>query len=223
MAKGITSSLRCNDQIRLPRIRVIDQNNEQLGIIETVEAMRLARDAGLDLVEVAPNERPPVCRIMDYGKYKYQQKKKQKKHHEQQLKEVRIRPKTDAHDREIKVNRAIKFLAKGDKVQFTMVFRGRERANREYALSIFRGILTELGELVKIDRHPAMDGRNMTALVSPIKAAFDKALADGKTGKLQQILDKPDAPDEPDEPDDQEDHENAADHGGEQSASPSAT
>ncbi len=111
---------------------------------------------------------------MDYGKWKYSQKKKHKKHHEQQLKQVRIRPKTDDFDREIKVNRAIRFLKKGDKVQFTMVFRGRERAHRDLGVSILSAIARKLGELVKLERPPSMDGRNMIMIVSPIKAALDK-------------------------------------------------
>ena len=159
--------------------------------------MRRARETGLDLVEVAPNERPPVCRIMDYGKWKYAQKKNVKRHHEQQLKEVRMRPKTDLHDRQIKVKHAIEFLREGDKVQFKMVFRGRERAHREIGFETFNSIITELGEFVKVERPPAMDGRDMIMILSPNKAALDKAYppkvepkpkeksGDGKRGGLE--------------------------------------
>ncbi len=133
----------------------------------------MAREAGLDLVEVSPTVRPPVCRIIDYGKWKYQQKKNQKKTHEQQLKEVRLRPRTDDNDRSIKVNRAIRFFSKGDKVQFTMLFRGRERAHRDIAYAIFNGILEELKAKVKVDRPPSMDGKNMIMVLSPMKGAFD--------------------------------------------------
>ncbi len=130
----------------------------------------MAREANLDLVEVAPKERPVVCRIMDYGKWKYSQKKRHKKHHhEQQLKEVRIRPKTDDNDRQIKVNRAIRFLKKGDKVQFTMVFRGRERAHREIGVAILMGLAKDMGDLIKLERPPSMDGRNMVMIVAPNK------------------------------------------------------
>lgn len=174
MAKTIGSNLRANEQIRITPVRVINEANEQLGIMENYEALRMARELGLDLVEVQPNDRPPVCRIMDYGKFKYKQKKNVRKHHEQQLKEVRIRPKTDDHDRGIKINNAIKFLSKGDKVQFTMVFRGRERAHREIGFAIFNGIVSELGDLVKVERPPMMDGRNMIVIVSPNKSALDK-------------------------------------------------
>jgi translation initiation factor IF-3 len=152
---------------------VIDQHQTQLGIIPVSEAMNLAREAGLDLVEVSPNERPPVCRIMDYGKFKYERKKRQKNAaaaHVVILKEIRLRPKTDPHDREVKMRRARGFLEDGSKVQFTMLFRGRERVHREIAIEIFRGILDELGETVKVERHPAMEGRRMTMVVAPIKA-----------------------------------------------------
>jgi len=166
----IAQNLRCNEQIRLSPIRLIDENNGQVGVISTDEALRRAREAGLDLVEVAPTERPPVCRIMDYGKWKYQQKKKHKTHHrEQQLKEVRLSPKTDDHDKEIKVNRAREFLAQGDKVQFTMIFRGRERFHQDRGLAIFRTIVESFGEMAKIERPPKMEGRRMTMVLAPDK------------------------------------------------------
>jgi translation initiation factor IF-3 len=172
----IAQNLRCNEQIRLSPIRLIDENNGQVGVISTDEALRRAREAGLDLVEVAPTERPPVCRIMDYGKWKYQQKKKHKTHHrEQQLKEVRLSPKTDDHDKGIKVNRARDFLGQGDKVQFTMVFRGRERFHQDRGLTIFREILEDLGETAKVERPPKMEGRRMTMVLSPDKPAAKPA------------------------------------------------
>lgn len=117
-------------------------------------------------------EKPPVCKIMDYGKHKYEQKKRQKQAaqaHTVSLKEIRIRPKTDAHDREIKVKHAREFLEEGHKVQFTMLFRGRERFHRELAADIFGGILQEFGDTVKVERMPAMDGRRMTMIVAPVK------------------------------------------------------
>jgi translation initiation factor IF-3 len=117
-------------------------------------------------------EKPPVCRIMDYGKYKYERKKRQKQSaqaHTVTLKEIRIRPKTDTHDREIKVKHAKEFLEQGHKVQFTMLFRGRERFHRERAGDLFNAILEELDDTVKIERSPAMDGRRMTMVVSPVK------------------------------------------------------
>ena len=134
--------------------------------------MKLAREAGMDLVEVAPTERPPVCRIMDYGKWKYTQKKKKQKGkhgHEVQIKEVRIRPKTDPHDKAIKVNRAIRFLGEGNKVQFTMLFRGRERFHVTIGMDILNGIASELEVQAKVERFPKMEGRRMTMLLAPNK------------------------------------------------------
>ena len=187
MAKGTTSTYRANEQIRIPQVRLIDEHNNQIGIVETFEAMRRAREAGMDLVEVARNERPPVCRIMDYGRFKYHMKKKVRKHHEQQLKEVRMRPKTDQNDRAIKMNRALKFLTKGNKVQFTMQFRGRERAHRDVAVAIFRGVIEELGELVKVERPPGMDGRHMIMILAPNKPAFTKFAEAGKKLTLEEL------------------------------------
>jgi translation initiation factor IF-3 len=180
LVKPINQNLRCNEQIRVSPVRLIGENNEQLGIVPNVEALRMAREAGVDLVEVAPNVRPPVCRLMNYGKWKYTQKKHiKKKHHEPQLKEVRLRPKTDTHDRQIKVRQALKFLAKGDKVQFTMVFRGRERMHRDLAIEILHSVLQELGPRVKVERPPTMDGRHMVMVISPLKGAFDDVPVDG--------------------------------------------
>jgi translation initiation factor IF-3 len=153
-------------------VLVIGADNTKLGVVPTDEAIRMAYDAGMDLVEVAPQERPPVCRIMDYGKWKYHQKKKQKKRgHEQQLKELRLRPKTDTNDRNIKMARARQFLSEGDKVQFTMIFRGRERFHQELGLGAFWEITQELAELAKVERPPKMEGRRMTMILAPLKAA----------------------------------------------------
>ncbi len=166
----ITKALRVNEQIRITPIRVIDHEQRQLGVIPTHEAMTLARENGLDLVEVSPQERPPVCRIMDYGKYKYERKKRQKvaaAGHVVELKEIRIRPKTDTHDREVKLKHAREFLAEGHKVQFTMLFKGRERAHRDVAQEIFDSIIRNLGENIRLERAAAMDGRRMTMIVAP--------------------------------------------------------
>ena len=154
-------------------MRVINQHQEQLGVIPTHEALALAREAGLDLVEVSPTENPPVCRIMDYGKHLYEKKKRQKTAaaaHTVQLKEIRLRPKTDPHDRSIKVGHAQGFLTEGHKVQFTMLFKGRERFHKQVANDIFQAIVTELGEAAKVERPPMMDGRRMVMIVVPSKA-----------------------------------------------------
>jgi len=139
--------------------------------LSTSEALQMARERGLDLVEVSPNDKPPVCRIMDFGKHKYDQKKKQKQHHaaEQVLKEIRLRPKTDDHDREIKLSRAQKFLKSGHKVQFTMLFRGRERSHKELAFDTFNGIVASFNETAKVERPARMDGRRMTMVLAPLK------------------------------------------------------
>jgi translation initiation factor IF-3 len=163
-----------NEQIRITPIRVINHNQEQLGVIPTHEALAMARENGLDLVEVSPTERPPVCRIMDYGKFKYERKKRQKiaaAGHTIQLKEIRLRPKTDAHDRSIKVNHARAFLAEGHKVQFTMLFRGRERVHKEMATEAFNQIVADLGETGRLERPPLMEGRRMTMIMCAGKAS----------------------------------------------------
>ncbi|MCP4593342.1 MAG: translation initiation factor IF-3 [bacterium] len=162
-----------NEQVRISPIRLIDHEGEQRGVLPTDEARSMARDLGMDLVEISPTERPPVCRIMDYGKFKYDQKKKQKQRtsHIAVLKEVRMRPKTDTHDRDIKMNRAVRFLDEGSKVQFTMLFRGRERAHQEVGLAIFKGIVEELGEQVKVERAPRLEGRRLTMVLAPVKLA----------------------------------------------------
>jgi translation initiation factor IF-3 len=163
--------LRLNEQIRVSPVRLIDAENEQRGIVSTEEAQRIARESGMDLVEVAPLEKPPVCRVMDYGKFKYQQKKKLKVRpaHEVHLKEIRLRPKTDDNDRKIKLARAIRFLGEGHKVQFTMLFRGRERANPGVGREVFDSIVERLGEDVKIERAPRMEGSRMIMVLSPVK------------------------------------------------------
>jgi translation initiation factor IF-3 len=155
----------------LPSIRLIDENNEQVGVIPTAEALRRAREVGLDLVEVAPTERPPVCRIMDFGKFKYSQnqKKKKQKHHQQKLKEIVLHPDTGEHDRAIKVNQAIGFLDKGDKVQFTMIFRGRERFHKELGFDIFKLILEQVGEKGKVERPARIEGQRMVMIMMSSK------------------------------------------------------
>ncbi|MFH0981503.1 MAG: translation initiation factor IF-3 [Planctomycetota bacterium] len=164
--------LRLNDQIRISPVRLIDHEGAQRGVVSTAEAKTLARELGLDLVEISPTEHPPVCRIMDYGKYKYDQKKKQKQRttHIAVSKEVRLRPKTDPHDRDIKIKRAVGFLQEGSKVQFTMLFKGRERAHQDMGLEVFREIVAGLGDEVRIERPPHLEGRRLTMVLAPVKA-----------------------------------------------------
>ena len=182
------SNLRINEQIRITPIRLIDHEAQQRGVIQTAEALQIARDAGLDLVEISPNERPPVCKIMDYGKHKYLLSKKHKqKHHEQKMKEVRIRPKTDPHDRKIKLDKARDFLSHGDRVQFTMMFRGRERFHQDIGQEAFNEIITALTDVGKVENMGRLIGRRMTMVLVPLKvpthAPKPKPKPDAKDGK----------------------------------------
>ncbi len=150
-------------------VRVVGPEGDQLGIISTEEALTQALEAGLDLVEVAPNEEPPVCRIMDFGKYKYQQKKRQHKSHSHQgkNKEIRLRPKIGKHDFDFKVNRARHFLAQNDKVIFSVVFRGRENAHVEEGFKLIRTVVTELEDVAKVEQNASMHGRRIVAILAP--------------------------------------------------------
>ena len=143
-----------------------------LGIIPTEEAMRLAGEAGLDLVEVAPNVKPPVCRIMDYGKFKYGQQKKKKesqKTHQVQLKEIRLRPKTGKHDIDFKVERARTFLKQKDKVKINVLFRGRENAHHDRGREMLDEIIAELQDIAKVEKPPGMEsGRAMSTILAPL-------------------------------------------------------
>ena len=165
--------MRINTRIRAETVRLIDESNNQVGIVKRDEAIDRAREAGLDLVEVAPTSDPPVCRIMDYGKWLYQQKRRlresHKKHqyHAGTLKEIRLRPETEKHDLDIKVNHAREFLEKGHKVQFTLLFRGRQMLHKERGYEMLEQIAESLQELAKIERPGRMSGRRMTLLLVP--------------------------------------------------------
>ena len=160
--------LRINDQIRISPVRLIGVNGEQLGVVPTAQAMDLAREAQLDLVEVAPNERPPVCKILDYGKFRYQQSQKTKvKVHQQKLKEIRVRPKTGDHDVVTKINQAKKFLEHKDKVLVNVQFRGRELQHIEEGRRVIDAILEQLAEFCKVEQAPRMEGKRMTAMLAP--------------------------------------------------------
>jgi translation initiation factor IF-3 len=157
--------------IKISPLRVIGENGEQLGIIERDVALRMATDAGLDLVEVAANVRPPVCRIMDFGKFKYRQAKKthKGKSHEVKLKEIRIRPKTEAHDRDTKIRQARQFLEAGDKVMVNMLFRGREAAHTDFATQNLQAFVEQLAEVSTVERGPVREGRRMMLILIPKK------------------------------------------------------
>lgn len=161
--------MRVNEQIRISPLRVVDAEGQQLGILTREAALSAARQAGLDLVEVAPTERPPVCRIMDYGKFKYEQKKKvakQKTHHVQ-TKEIRVRPKTGDHDIMVKVHHAREFLQHKNKVLVKVEFRGREMAHIEQGRAVMASVLKQLEDMARIEKPPSMEGRRLTALLAP--------------------------------------------------------
>ena len=168
-----TKRLRVNELVlsHTDQVRLINESSEQVGIVDSAEALALARTAGMDLVEVAPTSAPPVCRIMDFGKWMYDQKKREHKsrvkQHHVVLKEVRLRPGIEEHDREFKLKKAREFLTKGNKVQFTMLFRGRQMAHLDMAMELMRELAATLEDVGKIETHPSRQGRRMTMLLCP--------------------------------------------------------
>jgi translation initiation factor IF-3 len=159
---------RINDHIKVTPVRVIAEDGTQLGIIPTEDALAKAREAGFDLVEVAPDATPPVCKIMDYGKYKYEKKKKTHQHsHATKTKEIRLRPKTGEHDIDFKVKQAIGFLKHKDKVQVSVLFRGREMAHIEEGQKVMEGVIEKLAEFGKVEAPPQRTGRRMMCTISP--------------------------------------------------------
>jgi translation initiation factor IF-3 len=179
---------RVNHRIRVPRVLVIDEAGNKLGEFLTPDAFNLARERGLDLVEVAPDARPPVCRIIDYGRMKYEKKKKDasaKRNQSQvQLKEIKIRPKTDGHDFNVKLNHARRFLEDGNKVKVVVRFRGREHAHKNIGVKRCRELHQALGELAVIELQPRMDGAMMVMIMAPNKRFLDaKAKAEAEAEK----------------------------------------
>ena len=163
-------SQRVNEQIRISPIRLIGAGGEQVGVIPTSQAMEMAREANLDLVEVASDARPPVCKIMDFGKFKFLQKQKAKektKTHQQKLKEIRLRPKTDEHDVETKINQARRFLEHRDKVLIYVVYKGRELQHIEEGKRVIAQMLEKLVDLAKVEKAPGMEGKRMSAMLAP--------------------------------------------------------
>lgn len=165
--------MRINGGIRAETVRLVDELNNQVGVVERYIAMGKARDAGLDLVEVAPMSDPPVCRIMDYGKWVYEQKRKvregrkKSQHHVATLKEVRLRPETDQHDLEIKVNHAREFIEKGHKVQFTMLLRGRQMLHQDRVREVFDHICKTMEDVAKVDRSARSTYKRVILLLAP--------------------------------------------------------
>ena len=176
---------RVNDRIRVPQVRLIDENGGQVGVMDTNEALRYAQGKDLDLVEVAPEAKPPVCRVLDYSKYKYEQaqKVKQARKHQQQInvREIKVRPKIAAHDYATKKGHVERFLRARDKVKVTIMFRGREVTHPERGVALLDRLAEELTELAQVEQRPNLDGRNMTMILGPSKAVLAGEFDDGAT------------------------------------------
>jgi translation initiation factor IF-3 len=167
---------RINERIRVPEVRLIDETGKQVGVMKTDEALRYAQQRDLDLVEVAPEARPPVCRVLDYSKYKYEQAQKQKaaRKHQQQInvREIKFRPKIAEHDYATKKGHVERFLRHKDKVKVTIMFRGREVTHPERGTMILDRLADDLGDLAVVEQRPIQDGRNMTMMLGPSKAVL---------------------------------------------------
>jgi len=162
---------RVNDEIAVMRVRLVDERGNMVGIVGRNEALNMASDVGLDLVEIAPNADPPVCKILDFGKYKYEEKKKKNEARKKQkiieVKEIKLRPSIDDHDYDVKMRSMVKFIEEGDKVKVTMRFRGRELAHQELGMDVLVRVKDDLDEIAKVEQMPRMEGRQMTMVVSP--------------------------------------------------------
>ena len=171
----ISSEQRINDRIRVPEVRLVGPNGEQVGIVRIEDALRLAQEADLDLVEVAPQARPPVCRLMDYGKFKYESAQKARESRRNQqltvIKEQKLRPKIDTHDYETKKRNVVRFLEHGNKVKVTIMFRGREQSRPELGFRLLQRLADDIQELGFVESSPKQDGRNMVMVVAPHKSA----------------------------------------------------
>ena len=172
------NEFRVNESIRVPEVRLIGPTGDNVGVVATREALRMAREADLDLVEVAPNAAPPVCRIMDFGKFLYEREKKEREARKAQtkieMKEIRLRPKTNEHHRGFKVDDARRWLLRGNKVRVTIRFRGREMDYPEIALEDLKEIAQDLADVSTIEQPPMMEGRTMMVVLAPIKQKKEK-------------------------------------------------
>ena len=167
----ISKDMRINEEIRGKEVRLISSEQEQLGIVPVRDALRMAQEQELDLVEIAPNAKPPVCRIMDFGKYKYEQSKREKEARKKQkiisVKEVKVRPNIEDHDLDVKTKNALKFLTEGDKVKVTLMFRGREMAHAELGKQLLKRVAEATEEVATVERQPKVEGRNMIMILAP--------------------------------------------------------
>ena len=173
-ATPINERTRVNQQIRISPVRVVDPQGEQIGILPIERALEIAEEQGLDLVEVAPLARPPVCRIMDYGKFRYDEQRKareaRKKQHQVQLKEVKMRPGIEDHDFDFKLRHARRFLEEGNKVKITMMFRGRQMAHPELGREVLDRVVQEVADVGKVESNPTMEARSMTMVLAPLRS-----------------------------------------------------
>ena len=162
---------RINDRIRAPEIRLIGADGENVGVVTPARALQMAEEAGLDLVEISPTAVPPVCKIMDFGKFKYETQKREAEARKKQkiieIKEIKFRPGTDTHDYDVKMRSVLKFLGEGDKVKVTLRFRGREMAHQELGLELLNRVAADVGEAGKIESMPKLEGRQMVMMVAP--------------------------------------------------------
>ena len=162
-----------NDRIRAPEIRLIGPDGENVGVVSPARGMELAEAAGLDLVEISPNATPPVCKVMDFGKFKYETQKREaearKKQKVIEVKEIKFRPNTDTHDYEVKMRNVVKFLTNGDKVKVTLRFRGREMAHQNLGRELLERVAEDVKEIGKIENMPKMEGRQMIMMIGPLK------------------------------------------------------
>jgi translation initiation factor IF-3 len=183
---NISTELRINDRIRVPEVRLVGPNGETVGIVPTGDALRLAQEADLDLVEIAPMGKPPVCKLMDYGKFKYENAQKEREARRNQtnviIKEMKLRPKIDSHDYETKKGHVERFLKGGDKVKITIMFRGREQHRPELGFRLLQKLAEDIGELGFVESTPKQDGRNMVMVIGPNKKKA-AAIAEAKVAK----------------------------------------
>jgi translation initiation factor IF-3 len=197
--------MRINDRIRVPRVRVVGEDGSQIGVLETKDALAMAVQQDLDLVEVAPQADPPVVRIMDFGKFKYEQDQAKKEARKKQslvvVKEMKMRPKIDRHDYETKKGHVVRFLRQGAKVKVTIMFRGREMVHPELGERLLMRLADDVQEIAKIDTPPKLDGRNMTMVLGPYKEAIvHKEPVETLTRQRRQQPVPTEAPDEAPEP-----------------------
>src|SRR5918912_896620 len=165
---------RVNEEINVPRVRLVDARGNMVGVVPRNDALDMAAQAGLDLVEVAANADPPVCKILDYGKFKYEEQKKKNEARKKQkvieVKEIKLRPGIDDHDYDVKMRSMVKFIEEGDKVKVTMRFRGRELAHQELGMNVLMRVRDDLDAIAKVEQMPRMEGRQMTMVIWPISS-----------------------------------------------------